>query len=163
MTNVVQLREVAETDLSILFEHQCDPEANRMADFPARDWEAFTTHWARVLRDESAAKKTILFDGQVAGHMGSFERFGSREVGYWLGREYWGKGITTQALTAFLVVDPTRPLLARVATHNVASRRVLEKCGFVLFGEEVWFPEVGGEPSEDFILKLYAETTFESP
>jgi RimJ/RimL family protein N-acetyltransferase len=48
-------------------------------------------------------------------------------VTYWIGRSYWGKGIATDALTAFLAVDRSRPLQARVASDNVASRRVLEK------------------------------------
>src|SRR5215218_9325330 len=52
---------------------------------------------------------------------------GEREVTYWIGRSYWGKGIATDALTAFLAVERSRPLHARVASDNVASRRVLEK------------------------------------
>jgi Acetyltransferase (GNAT) domain len=55
---------------------------------------------------------------------------GEREVTYWIGRSYWGKGIATGALKAFLAVDQSRPLHARVAYDNVASHRVLEKCGF---------------------------------
>ncbi|MBP8242640.1 MAG: GNAT family N-acetyltransferase, partial [Thermoflexales bacterium] len=56
---------------------------------------------------------------------------GQREVGYWLGREFWGKGIATRALEAFLAIDTTRPLHAFVVHHNLGSIRVLEKCGFV--------------------------------
>jgi len=162
MTDSVQLRDVAESDFLLLFEQQLDPEANRIANVPARDWEGFQTHRARLVGDETVVKKTILCKGQVAGQILSFKRFGQREVGYWLGREYWGKGIASRALAAFMHADPERPLFARVAKPNGASRRVLEKCGFVLHGEEFWFPEAGGEPSEDFILKLYAETSGES-
>jgi RimJ/RimL family protein N-acetyltransferase len=57
---------------------------------------------------------------------------GEREVGYWLGREYWGKGIATAALAAYLKVEQQRPLHAYVAAHNIGSRRVLEKCGFTV-------------------------------
>ena len=59
----------------------------------------------------------------------------AREVTYWIGRSYWGKGIATRALNEFLTVDPP-PLHARVAYDNVASRRVLEKCGFRVIGTE---------------------------
>ncbi len=55
-----------------------------------------------------------------------------RDVGYWLGREFWGRGIATRALAALLVEVDERPLYAHVARHNIGSRRVLEKCGFVV-------------------------------
>jgi RimJ/RimL family protein N-acetyltransferase len=142
----VTLRDVAESDLPIFFEHQSDPDAARMADFPTRDREAFMAHWARILDDDTLGKKTILFGGRVAGHLVHFERAGVREVGYWLGQEYWGRGIATEALARFLGLIEQRPLYAGVATHNVGSRRVLEKCGFTLCGEE----------DDGFILKLEA-------
>jgi RimJ/RimL family protein N-acetyltransferase len=44
-----------------------------------------------------------------------------------------GRGVATQALAAFLGLEPVRPLYAGVAKHNVASIRVLQKCGFKLF------------------------------
>jgi RimJ/RimL family protein N-acetyltransferase len=60
----------------------------------------------------------------------SFEHGGRREVGYVLGKAFWGQGIATAALRQFIELDTVRPLYAGVALHNVASRRVLEKCGF---------------------------------
>ena len=53
----------------MLFEHQRDPEANRMANFDARDRDTFMAHWAKILRDESAAVRTIEFEGGVAGNV----------------------------------------------------------------------------------------------
>jgi putative acetyltransferase len=150
----VTLRDVAEADLPILFEHQRDPEALRMAAFPSRDWEAFTAHWAKILADETVIKKTILFEGAVAGHLGCFERDGEREVGYWIGREYWGKGIATRALSQFLDQFQERPLVAHVAKHNPGSIRVLEKCGFTHAGEDKEFSTVDGTVVEGVVLKL---------
>ena len=75
--------------------------------------------------------RTIVWDGQVAGNIESWNLQGRRLVGYWIGREFWGKGIASRALAAFLELDAVRPLHAWVATHNVASKRVLEKCGFL--------------------------------
>jgi RimJ/RimL family protein N-acetyltransferase len=72
----------------------------------------------------------------VAGNIVCFEDQGERLVGYWIGRGFWGLGIATAALAAFLRQIPARPLVARVVRHNVASRRVLEKCGFMLAGED---------------------------
>ena len=145
----VLLRDVAADDLPIFFEHQRDPEANAMAAFPARDWQAFMAHWTRLLDDETLVKQTILCDGHVAGNIGSWVQSGEREVGYWIGREYWGKGVATRALTAFLRHVQARPLFAYAAKHNIASMRVLQKCGFTIVGED----------AEAYILALHHPAT----
>jgi len=155
-TDGVRLRDVTEADLSVLFEHQMDPEANRMAAFPARNREAFAAHWRQVLDDGAVLKKTILFDGRVAGNIVSFEQLGRTLVGYWIGKEYWGKGIATRALSEFLNHVTARPLYARVAKHNRASIRVLEKCGFRICGEDRGPFGPDGEEVEEFILELSA-------
>jgi RimJ/RimL family protein N-acetyltransferase len=144
----VELRPVREDDLSILFEHQRDPEAIHMAALKPRDREAFTAHWAKILVDETVTLYTILFDGEVAGHITSFDREGLREVGYSIGKEFWGKGVATSALTEFMRLTNVLPLYATVAKHNPASIRVLEKCGFATIGyrtapaDERWEEEV---------------------
>jgi len=79
---------------------------------------------------------------------------GEREVTYWIGRSHWGKGIATSALRAFLAVDLSRPLHARVAYDNVASRRVLEKCGFVFVSEDKGFSNARGEEIAEVVLEL---------
>lgn len=62
----------------------------------------------------------------------------SAEIGYWLGTEYWGRGIATEAVT--LVTDwafgahHLLRIFAQPFTSNAASRRVLEKAGYVLEG-----------------------------
>jgi RimJ/RimL family protein N-acetyltransferase len=104
--------------------------------------------------DDSVLVKTILFGGAVAGNIVCFEQLGEREVGYWLGREYWGKGIATLALTQFLSFIQTRPLYAHVAKHNIASKRVLEKCGFKVAAEDKFFSKIFGENIEEYILVL---------
>jgi RimJ/RimL family protein N-acetyltransferase len=68
------------------------------------------------------------------GNVVSWEHDGERDIGYWVGREHWGKGVATSALSAFLHELETRPLRAHVAHHNVGSIRVLEKCGFTRSG-----------------------------
>jgi RimJ/RimL family protein N-acetyltransferase len=149
------LRDVVEADIPILFEHQRDPEAARMAAFPARDREAFTAHWQKILANDEGTKKTILFDGQVAGNIVIFDRGGKRLVGYWIGREFWGQGLATRALAELLAEETTRPLHAYVATSNVGSMRVLEKCGFTLVSRDTEFDETLGEEIEEalYILK----------
>jgi len=154
LMNSVHLRDVIEDDLPVFFEHQRDPVATRMTSFTPRDWEAFMAHWARISANDAIFKKTILFNGQVAGNIASYEHSGEREIGYWIGQEYWGKGVATQALAEFLSYEKQRPIYAHVARHNVASRRVLEKCGFTICGEDKGLPDPTGEQVDEFILIL---------
>ena len=149
----VSLRDVEEADLPILFEHQLDPEANRMGAFKPRSREAFVAHWATVLRDETVVKKAVLVGGEVAGNVVSFERDGEREVGYWIAREHWGKGVATQALSQLLKLVTERPLYAYVAKRNVASLRVLQKCGFEIV-KELRPPPEADYNVEEYVLVL---------
>ena len=154
VANIIQLRNVIETDLPIFYEQQLDPEATEMAGFPSRGREAFMAHWAKIMADESVQLKTILFNEEVAGNIVCFDQLGEREVGYWLGKEYWGRGIATGALEEFLKSIETRPLYAHVAKHNIGSRRVLEKCGFTIAGEDRFFSEIIGKNIDEYILTL---------
>jgi RimJ/RimL family protein N-acetyltransferase len=147
----VRLRDVVETDLPILFEHQRDPEAVRMAAYPSRDREAFFAHWTtNILGNASVAKKTILCDGRIAGNNVSWEHSGRPLVGYWIGSEFWGRGVATRALSEFLKGVRRRPLYARVAKSNAASVRVLEKCGFRRSSEE----PPGADGVEELVMEL---------
>jgi RimJ/RimL family protein N-acetyltransferase len=130
----VVLREVRESDLEAHYEQQADPESAAMAAMPVRDREAFFAHWRKILADDTTLVRTIDVDGVVAGHVVSFLRDGEeeREIGYRIARSYWGRGVATAALAAFLEEETRRPLIAGVAIHNPGSRRVLEKCGFTL-------------------------------
>lgn len=62
----------------------------------------------------------------------------SAEIGYWLGEEFWGKGIATEAVKAVTAYGIKQFRLTRVFAYtfewNVASARVLEKAGFALEG-----------------------------
>ncbi len=154
MARDVELRDVTEDDLPTFYRQQLDPEATHMAAFPSRNLKNFMAHWARILDDPANLTKTILFDGHVAGNIASFEQEGLREVGYWIGKEYWGRGIATQALGALLEHEKRRPLYAHVVKHNVASRRVLEKCGFTVCGSDKVPDLEGGGEIEEVILRL---------
>lgn len=154
MTSNVLLRVVTEADLPLFFEQQLDPVANQMAAFPARDQDAFMAHWAKIMADDGVTIKTILFDDQVAGNIVCFGPPDEREVGYWLGREFWGRGIATQALSMFLNHVTARPLYAHVARHNLGSIRVLEKCGFTVIGVEITFADADDKAVAALILKL---------
>jgi len=91
----------------------------------------------------------------VVGSVLSYEEAGKPEVSYWFGREYWGKGFATRALSDFLVhVNLTRPIYARVARGNLGSRRVLEKCGFTIIGKARGFANARGVEIEELLLEL---------
>lgn len=149
----ILLRPATESDLPTLYEQQLDPEATAMAAFPSRDEEAFYAHSKKIMADEAVIFRAIIYDGQVAGSIGSWEMEGKREVGYWIGREFWGKGIATQALTQYLEVEKARPLFAYVVKHNVGSKRVLEKNGFKVIGEDS-YTNPAGVLVDQFVLKL---------
>lgn len=153
----VRLRPVVEEDLEIFFQQQLDPQANFMAAFTSKnaaDRTAFDDKWTKILADPAIAIRTILANGQVAGYVTHHSWFGDPEVTYWLGREFWGKGIATRALQIFLNQEQLRPLYGRVAKDNLASRRVLEKCGFVLIGEDKGFSNARGEEIDELILVI---------
>lgn len=126
----VSLREVSASDIEIFYEQQLDPEATVMAAFPPRGRDEHAAHWHRVLSDGTVVNRTIVVDGEVAGNVVCWVQDGHHEVGYWLGKEHWGRGIATAAVALFLDVVSERPLYAWVAKHNRGSIRVLEKVGF---------------------------------
>ena len=155
----VSLRDVTTSDLPIFFDQQLDADANWMAAFTSRDpadRDAFMAHWTRILADETNTIQTILVEGHVAGHVSSYEdeEFAKPEVTYWIGKPYWGKGIATSALSLFLLQTETRPIYARAVKDNIASLRVLQKCGFISIGEGKGFANARGEEVEEFILRL---------
>ncbi|MFH1865493.1 MAG: GNAT family N-acetyltransferase [Candidatus Eisenbacteria bacterium] len=158
MTSEILLRSVVEDDLPVFFGNQLDPEANHMAAFTSKDptdREAFDAHWDRILDDETVIIRTIALDGRVAGSVLSYEESGEPEVSYWIGRAYWGQGVATRALADFLEhANATRPIYARVAKDNVASTRVLEKCGFTTIDDVMGFANARGEEIAELVLEL---------
>lgn len=157
MSTGITLRDVIDEDLPIFFELLADPAARHMAAFVAKDpadRAAFDRHWAKIVADTSVVKRTVLVDGRLAGQVLSYAEAGERLVCYWFARAFWGKGVATAALTAFLAEDRARPLYARAAGDNAASRQVLEKCGFVLVRQERGFANARGEEIDEVIMML---------
>jgi RimJ/RimL family protein N-acetyltransferase len=127
----VRLRELTEAHLQLFSSSSSIPTRFGWTHFHRATATRSTRIGNGVIADDTVIVKTILFDGNVAGNIASWEQSGERLVGYWIGREYWGRGIATRALARFLEAVGARPITARVAKHNVAPIRVLEKCGFV--------------------------------
>jgi RimJ/RimL family protein N-acetyltransferase len=120
------------------------------------DEAAFAARWKVLLADDSIVLRTVLVDGEVAGIVLRFDGFGRPEVGYWYGRRWWGRGVATAALRAFLEEVAERPLFGVVVHDNPASIRVLEKCGFVRVGMDRSFSTVRGVELDQLVLRLDA-------
>ncbi|MBF6059836.1 GNAT family N-acetyltransferase [Nocardia terpenica] len=154
----VSLREVRDGDLPVFFDHWNDPEGIWVAAFTTKDPSDrahFEGHWARVRRDPLVVVRTVVGGGgEILGHAAVFGPVEEREVTYWIGREYWGRGVATAALRGLLGVVPERPLYAHAAADNSRSIRVLEKCGFVVTGGGRGFANARGEEVDEVVLTL---------
>ncbi|PVD07893.1 GNAT family N-acetyltransferase [Streptomyces sp. CS147] len=157
----VSLRAVEDADLPLFFAWMSDPDATRVAAFTPKDptdRAAFDAHWARIRSGSGGVvMRTAVADGVVVGHVGAYGEVGDRQVTYWIDRAHWGRGLATAALRAFLDETPTRPLHARAAADNLGSRRVLEKCGFVVTGTDRGFAQARGEEIDEVLVTLRAE------
>lgn len=126
----ILIRPVEPPDLDVFFQNEHEPGAAEMAGFPARPRDVFFERWRGLLVDPDTVLRAVLVDGEVAGQVLLFTRDNAREAGYWISMRFWGQGIATAALRLFLVEVTERPLTGKIAPHNLASARVLEKCGF---------------------------------
>ncbi|MGP9021514.1 GNAT family N-acetyltransferase [Streptomyces sp. BR1] len=152
----VVLREVQDSDLPVFFGQMSDLESVRVAAFGPEDptdRARFDAHWARI-RASDTVIRTVLADGEVAGHASVYGPPDDREVTYWVDRALWGRGIATAALSALVALVPHRPLHARAAADNAGSIRVLEKCGFVITGHDRGFANARGAEIDEVVLTL---------
>ena len=93
-----------------------------------------------VIAAERESVYAIVLDGSAVGTIGLKLRTDvdrvAAEMGYWLGEEYWGRGILTEVVRAFtpwaLQAFKLTRLEAIVFVGNEASARVLEKTGYQL-------------------------------
>lgn len=153
----IRLRPIEPADYPILYTHQADEVSRHMAAFGAKealDEAAHAARWERLLAKPDMVARTILADEVVVGNVMKFVMFDENELAYWLGREHWGRGIATQAVRLFLEEYRERPLFGRTVKDNLASQRVLQKCGFHLVGEERSFAEARGEEVDELIMRL---------
>ena len=123
-----------ESDLPALFEIQCDAEGQVMAAFTstANDREAYLAKHRKLLADDRLVRVVVEVGGEIVGSAAAFPARRRRRAGvtYWIRRDHWGRGLAGAALAAVLEQVPTRPVFASTAGDNVASQRVLERCGF---------------------------------
>jgi RimJ/RimL family protein N-acetyltransferase len=144
-SGVVRLRPVKVEDLPQMFEMQLDPESNVMAGTKPRGREQYFEMWGRNLKEPGIRSRVIEVNGEIVGSMACFQAEGQDCLGYWIARQWWGKGIASRAVKMFLLEERRRPLRATARSNNAASRRILEKCGFEFVEEKM------GEETERFL------------
>ncbi len=137
----IRLRAWRPDDLEALLRHADDAEVSRGTSdrfpFPYTRDDGLAFLSGRVL-DLSGPVFAIELVGQACGGIGATVLAGERaigaEVGYWLGRAHWGRGIMTRVLAAFgpwlVARHGLLRLEATVLDFNHGSARVLEKNGF---------------------------------
>ncbi len=149
----VSIRPVEASDVGVFYEHQADAGASAMAAFPSRDRAAHHAHWQRIMNAGNGLMRTVVVDGTVAGNVVAWHDDTEDRwlIGYWIGREFWGRGVATEALRLFLARSDVRPFYAHVAEANRGSQRVLEKNGFVRVAGET---ELGGDGIVELLYVL---------
>ncbi|MBX3499870.1 MAG: GNAT family N-acetyltransferase [Alphaproteobacteria bacterium] len=134
------LRAFTPQDAQRVFEIRSDFEVTRMLVFPA--YPPVLEHVAAWLREHAvewragtAYRFAVVVDGRVIGCADVDEiQDGCGELGYWLERDYWGRGLASEAAAAVLAFATgtlgLRRLQAGHAADNPASGRILERLGF---------------------------------
>jgi len=119
--------------------------------------------WVRYNRALAKKRKRPQFHfaidigGEVAGGMGLSHVNGhSAEIGYWLGENYWGRGIATGAVKLLTKYAFTglglRRVYAYVFSFNKASARVLEKAGYKFEGKLQKAVLKNGKPIDELVF-----------
>lgn len=155
--STITLPETTIEDLNALFQFQLDDQANYLAAFTAKDPHdktAYIEKYSKHLADPTINMRTIKADGEIVGSIAKFVMENDAEITYWIDRKFWGRGIATSALKAFLQIEQTRPIYGRVAFDNYGSQKVLEKCNFAKVGTDKGFANARQAEIEEFIYKL---------
>ena len=143
ITQRLILRPWEERDAESLFEYAKDPDVGPIAGWPAHN---SVEESREVIRDVLSGEETyavcLKTDGKaigaislkLKGHTDLTDREDECEMGYWIGKPFWGRGIMPEAAAemlrhAFEDIGMTKVWIAYYE-GNAKSRRVQEKCGF---------------------------------
>ena len=154
------LRPWRESDAATLFKYASDPDVGPRAGWPPhqsvdKSLELIKTvfsgegMWAVELKETSEAIGCVGYLPAAASNLDIDED--QCEVGYWIAKPYWDKGICTEAMRAVVDycfnVKGFEVLWGDYFPENPASGRVMEKCGFIDTGREVLCPtlEIGSD------------------
>lgn len=155
--SALTLKPTTLSDIEIQFGFQLDPEANYLAAFTQKDpfdKQAYMEKYSKFLTDDTIHPQTIWLDGVMVGSIAKYMMHGDAQITYWIDKAYWGKGIASAAVKAFLGIESARPIFGCTAFDNFGSQRVLEKAGFVRVGSDRGFANGRNAEVEEFIYKL---------
>jgi RimJ/RimL family protein N-acetyltransferase len=141
-TKRLKLRRLRMSDAPRIAQFCNDPGVGRMlAQTPLPYLEAAAEGWIMIARARApGAHYTFAVDIEGEGIIGCVgahaQKDGGFEIGYWFGRPYWGQGLGTEAVGAFIgAARALGPLTAGHFVDNPASGRLLRKVGFDYTGE----------------------------
>lgn len=128
ITRLVSDWEVSKQTISIANPYTLN-DAHKFIRTAEEDWHDGTQY---VLCIERRADNCLIGTVSIQIYRKWGRRYG--EIGYWAGREYWGKGYTSEAIESFLVFCKTtlglKKIDARAFVENEASLRLLKRAGF---------------------------------
>ena len=162
------LRPWRESDAEALFRYACDPEVGPRAGWPPhKDIEESRRVIRDIFKNDRTWAVTLRDADEAIGCMGYYIHGESNiaigendaEIGYWIAKPYWNRGIATEALRAMVDycfnIKGFLTLWSDFFIDNPASGRVMEKCGFKDTGETNWCSHLyHGDDRPVHIMKL---------
>ncbi len=143
--NGYKIRSYKADDVKSLSKNANDPDISKYLDdrFPYPYTIQDAEIWVKFVQEQDTnllfaiANSDEVIGGISATPYSNVQRF-TAEIGFWLGKEFWNKGITTEAVKTFCNFLFTKynfnKLTAKVFEGNEASKKVLIKCGFIQEG-----------------------------
>jgi RimJ/RimL family protein N-acetyltransferase len=164
-TERLRLRCLAPADAEALMTYLNDWEVTRWLARPPYSYvPADAAAFTQLMRERHEGAHPLLFaiaeraDNRLCGVIGidPVVEAGGGELGYWLGRPFWGRRYGSEAATA-LIADAAAAGLTHLTAYadplNARSIRLLEACGFRGEGEEIRDGRNGPAPMRSFLLR----------
>ena len=154
----VTLRPWREEDAPRLAELLNDPQvlANLAATMPYPYTVEHAADFISRAQQPGMMQCAVCAGGEVVGNIGAVDRGPEIELGYYIGRDHWNRGIATRALA--LILEKLRPLGKPVSAHvfafNPASAKVLRNNGFNKRSGYQMEPSFQGPQAPIFIYDL---------
>ncbi len=109
------------------------------------DWTALASE---LNGEGEVAVAAVMIDGRAAGIVAINWLRGARNLGYWLGRPHWGRGLMSEAvetmLSWFFAHHTDLFVLSGAIEGNASSLRILDKLGFIEVAESTMMSQALG-------------------